>query len=65
MSKTSRCEVLRSLGKVKSPSKKPPLSKIHREKRVQWVEKYVKMDFKNVLLTDECRATLDGHQVGC
>ena len=54
MSKTSRCEVLRSLGKVKSPSKKPPLSKIHREKRVQWAEKYVKMDFKNVMFTDEC-----------
>jgi len=60
MSKTSRCEVLRTLGKVKSPSKKPPLSKIHREKRVQWAEKYVKMDFKNVVFTDECRATLDG-----
>ena len=60
MSKTSRCEMLRNLGKVKKPIKKPPLSKIHREKRVQWAEQYVKMDFKNVVFTDECRATLDG-----
>ena len=60
MWKTSRCETLRSLGKVKSPTKMPLLSKIHKEKRVQWAEKYVKMDFKNVVFTDECWATLNG-----
>ena len=60
LSKTSRCEALRGMRKVKSPMKKPPLKKIHMENRLQWAENNVKMDFKNVVITDEYRATLDG-----
>ena len=38
----------------------PPLSKLHRQKRLDWADMYLKQDFSKVLWTDECRATLDG-----
>lgn len=60
MGKTARCETLKTLGKVLKPQKQPPLSKHHKTKRVEWALRYMKTDFKNVIFTDECRATLDG-----
>ena len=39
---------------------RPPLKCIHREKRRKWAENNMKVNFENVLFTDECRATLDG-----
>ena len=59
MGKTARCETLRTLGKVRKPQKQPPLSKLHKRKRVEWAHRYMKTDFKNVIFTNECRATLD------
>jgi transposase len=58
--KTARCQTLKSLAKVMKPIKQPPLTKIHKSKRLEWAQRYMKTDFKNVLFTDECRATLDG-----
>ena len=60
MGKTARCETLRTLGKVRKPQKQPPLSKLHKRKRVEWAHRYMKTDFKNVIFTDEFRVTLDG-----
>lgn len=39
---------------------RPPLKCIHREKRLKWAENNMKVNFENVIFTDECRATLDG-----
>ena len=60
MAKTARCQTLKSLAKVMKPIKQPPLSKCHKTKRVEWARKYMKTDFRNVLFTDECHATLEG-----
>ena len=60
MSKSMRCNILRKIGKVRTPIKTPPLNKMHKIKRVNWATKYLKLDFKKVIFTDECRATLDG-----
>lgn len=59
-SRTTRCRILRSIAKVKSASKRPPLSKKHEDKRVEWAKRYMKLDFQTVIFTDECRASLDG-----
>ena len=60
IAKTARCQTLKSLGKVMKPMKQVLLSKRHKTKRVEWAHRYIKTDFRNVLFTDECRATLDG-----
>lgn len=56
VSKSTRCRLLRSLAKSITPEKQPPLSPRHKESRLQWAKRYMKM----VLFTDETRATLDG-----
>ena len=58
--KTTRCKALQSIGKIKSPIKRSLLSKKHKAKRVEWAERYHKLNFSNVIFTDECRATMDG-----
>ena len=58
--RSTRCRVLRQVAKVKKSKKRPPLTQQHREKRVEWAKKYMKLDFSKVIFTDECRATLDG-----
>ena len=60
LSKSKRCKILNGLGSVRSPIKKPPLSKINREKRYTWCVDNMKTNFSNVFFSDECRATLDG-----
>ena len=60
ISKTLRCKALKTISKVKSPKKEPPLSEINKNKRLLWAETYKKIDFSKVLWTDECRVTLDG-----
>lgn len=42
------------------PSIRPPLKNAHKQKRLQWVQKYMKTNLQTVLFTDECRATLEG-----
>lgn len=59
MGKTTRCKTLNTLGKVLKPLKQPPLKKHHKTKRVNRAFRYMVL-FKNVIFTDECRATLDG-----
>ena len=51
---------LGALAKHVKPEVKRPLKDIHNEKRMAWVQKYLKLNFQHVLFTDECRATLDG-----
>lgn len=58
--RTTRCRVLQRFAAVRKPSCRPPLSTAHKQKRLQWAKQYMKTDFKTVLFTDECRATLDG-----
>lgn len=41
------------------PSIRPPLTNAHKQKRLQWAQKYMKTKFQTALFTDECRATLD------
>lgn len=56
----TRCRMLRAIGKVRKPITRPPITKVHKTKRVEWARKYMKLDFRRVIFTDECRATLDG-----
>lgn len=63
--RTSRCRILQTVAHVKKSSKRPPLTKTHKEKRLVWAETYMKCDFPSVLFPDECRATLDGLNGWC
>ena len=58
--KKTRNRILGSIATVKSPQKKPPITKRHMQLRVNWARSYMKQDMKFVLFTDETRATLDG-----
>lgn len=58
--KTTRNRILKTIAKVKSPEKRPPLTQRHMLLRVEWARSYMKQDMKCVLFTDETRATLDG-----
>ena len=60
LAKKALCQTFKSLGKEMKPIKQPPLGKRHKTERVEWAHRYIKTDFRNVLFTDECRATLDG-----
>ena len=48
------------MGNVGKCSVIPLLTPAHKVKKSQWAKKYLKMDFKKVLWTDESRVTLDG-----
>lgn len=58
--KSTRNKVLHEMGKNVSPIKMPPMNVKHRERRVLWARKYMKLPPKHILFTDESRATLDG-----
>ncbi|KAK3512212.1 hypothetical protein QTP70_001115 [Hemibagrus guttatus] len=58
--RTSRCRILQRLAVMHKPSIRLPLTNGHKQKRLQWAQKYMKTDFQTVLFTDECRANLDG-----
>ncbi len=60
IAKTTRCRLLKTIGKVKKPTITCPLNPRHKVKRLEWVTKNLKTDFSKVLFTDECRANLDG-----
>lgn len=60
VAKSTRCRALRSIGKVVKVKTRPPLNKRHKEKRIEWCKKYLKLDFTKVIWSDEMRATLDG-----
>ena len=59
-SKSTRCHILKSISKCGKSVARPPLKCIHREKRLKWAENNMKVNFENVVFTDECRETLDG-----
>ena len=61
---TSRCRILQRLAVMHKPSIQPPLTNAHKQKRLQWAQKYMKTNFLTVLFTDECRTILDGPD-GC
>ena len=58
--KTTRNKTLRELGSMKSAQKRPPISGRNKIKRLNWAQRYMKVNFEKVIFTDECRATLDG-----
>ena len=60
VSSSTRSNILKTMGRVLKADTRPPLNSKHKEKRLQWAQKYLKQDFQMVLFTDECRATLDG-----
>ena len=57
--KSTRCRVLRTIGKCGKPEVRPLLKYIHKKKRMDWAKNNMKVNFQSVLFTDECRATLD------
>ena len=57
--KTTRNVYLRKLETVKNVITFPPLTKLHRHKRMDWAVRYMKQDFCKDVWTDECRSTLD------
>ena len=59
MAKTTRCQTLKSLAKVRKPPKQPSLSNCHKTRSLEWARRYMKTDFQNILFTDKCRATID------
>lgn len=58
--RTTRCRILNEVARPMKTIKRPPLTKVHKQKRLQWASTYMKTNFENVLFTDEMRATLDG-----
>lgn len=58
--KTTRNRILRRMASPKSLKKRPPLTPRHKQLRLEWAKRYMKADMKNILFTDEARATLDG-----
>ena len=59
-SRTTRCKLLRKVANVQKPIRRPPLTPVHKVKRLEWARNNLKTDFSCVLFTDEARATLDG-----
>ena len=57
---TSRCRILQRLAVMHKPSIRPPQTNSHKQKWLQWAQKYMKNNFQTVLFIDECRMTLDG-----
>ncbi len=60
MSRATRCKALREVAVIRKSMRNPPLKQRHKDKRMEWVKKYMKTDFSSVIFTDECRARLDG-----
>jgi len=60
ISKTTRCRLLRDMGKSVTAEKRPPLSARHKDSRLKWARDHMKTNMQMVLFTDETRATLDG-----
>lgn len=58
--RATRCKALRKVASVKKAPKNLPLKQKHKSKRAEWAKKYMKVDFTQVIFTDECLATLDG-----
>ena len=58
--KNLRCETLKKLATVKNAEKMPPILPRHEKQHLAWGRKYMKLNFNNVIFTDEMRATLDG-----
>ena len=63
--RTLRCKILSTIGKIVQSIRQPPLSEVHRSERVAWAKQYMKLDFRRVIFTDECRVTLDGQYGFC
>ena len=64
VNRTTQCQILSTCSSTKKSPSKPPLTKIHKEKRWPWSVQYLKQDFNLVLFTDEMWATLDGPDGG-
>lgn len=60
LSKSQRNVYLSKIGKVAAKVARPPLSHLHKKKRVEWANAYMKTNFNNVMFTDESRISLDG-----
>ena len=60
MCRATRNRILNLIARRVKPSKQPRITKRHASGRMNWAEKYMKMNFEHVIFTDECRATLDG-----
>jgi transposase len=60
VSRSTRCRILRGIALHQKAKAQPLLTTRHLTLRLQWAEKYMKLDFSRVLFTDEMRATLDG-----
>lgn len=55
LSRSTRCQVLRDMAKVREAEIQLPLNKTNKLKRHDWAKKYLKTDFSKVLWADEMR----------
>lgn len=60
VSRTTRCCLLKKVGKSLKPVTMPPLTKGHIQKNLKWAKDSMKVDYAMVLVTYESRATTDG-----
>ena len=60
ISKNLRNKTLRKIAMVKKAPKRHLILPRHKEQRLDWSRRYMKLDFSRVIFTDEMRATLDG-----
>ena len=55
-SRATRCSVLNEIAKNNKPISRPPCNQTHKQKRLDWAQRYLKTNFIHVLFTDEARA---------
>ena len=58
--RATHCRLLKNVSYLTKPVKKPLLTARYKLKCLDWCRKYMKLDFSNVIFTDESRVTLDG-----
>ncbi|KAF4646847.1 hypothetical protein FOL47_005548, partial [Perkinsus chesapeaki] len=59
-SRSTRCRVLKTIGKNRKASPRPKLTSDHKQRRLDWAMNNMKMEFSKVIWTDESRVSLDG-----
>lgn len=59
-SRSTRCRILHKTASIRSGKLCPKLTTEHKYSRLKWAEKYMKIDWRRVIFSDECRVSCDG-----
>jgi len=59
-SRSTRCRILQQIAKIKKGQIQPKLTLENKKCRKAWAKKYMKLDWRHVIFTDECRISCDG-----